>query len=66
MASPADTPGLFGALSNNGKITTDGVDLTVDYRHNLGTFMGTPAKIASELRRQLDAQPEVPGNPDVG
>ena len=44
--SPADTPGLFGALSNNGKITTDGVDLTVDYRHNLGTFMGTPAKIA--------------------
>jgi iron complex outermembrane receptor protein len=44
--SPADTPGLFGALSNNGKITTDGVDLTLDYRHNLGTVVGMPAKIA--------------------
>jgi outer membrane receptor protein involved in Fe transport len=44
--SPADTPGLFGVLSNNGKITTDGVDLTADYRHGLGTIMGTPAKFA--------------------
>jgi outer membrane receptor protein involved in Fe transport len=44
--SPADTPGLFGALSNQGKITTDGIDLTADYRHNLGTIMGAPAKIA--------------------
>lgn len=44
--SPADTPGLFGALSNNGKITTDGVDLTLDYRHNLGPILGAPSKIA--------------------
>jgi iron complex outermembrane receptor protein len=44
--SPADTPGLFGPLSNQGKITTDGVDLTFDYRHSLGTVVGMPAKIA--------------------
>jgi len=44
--SPADTPGLFGALSNQGKITTDGIDLTFDYRHGLGTILDAPAKIA--------------------
>lgn len=44
--SPADTPGLFGVLSNNGTLATDGIDLTFDYRHNLGSIMGTPAKIA--------------------
>ncbi|MBW0007783.1 MAG: TonB-dependent receptor, partial [Sphingomonas sp.] len=44
--SPAEVPGLFGALSNQGKITTDGVDLTMDYRHNLGTILNAPAKIA--------------------
>jgi outer membrane receptor protein involved in Fe transport len=44
--SPADTPGLFGALSNGGKITTDGIDFTFDYRHTLGTLLGAPSKIA--------------------
>lgn len=44
--SPADTPGLFGALTNAGKLETSGVDVTFDYRHGLGTIMGTPAKIA--------------------
>ena len=44
--SPADTPGLFGALSNSGTIKTDGVDFTFDYRHALGTIFNTPAKIA--------------------
>jgi len=44
--SPADTPGLFAQESNKGHLFTDGVDLTFDYRHNLGTLMGAPAKIA--------------------
>ena len=43
--SPAEVPGLFGPLSNSGKITTDGIDLTFDYRHSLGTLIGAPAKI---------------------
>lgn len=44
--SPADVPGLFGALSNQGRIKTDGVDVTFDYRHGLGTIMNSPAKLA--------------------
>jgi outer membrane receptor protein involved in Fe transport len=43
---PADTPGLFGSLTNLGKIATDGVDVTFDYRRNIGTIMGAPAKLA--------------------
>ena len=44
--SPADTPGLFGALSNAGTLETDGVDFTFDYRHTLGTILDTPSKIS--------------------
>ena len=44
--SPAEVPGLFGALSNQGTIATDGVDVTFDYRHNLGTILNAPAKLA--------------------
>jgi len=44
--SPAEVPGLFAQLSNSGKITTDGIDVTFDYRRKLGTIMGAPAKIA--------------------
>ncbi|GAA4725570.1 TonB-dependent receptor [Sphingomonas lutea] len=42
---PATTPGLFGALSNLGKIETDGVDLVANYRRSLGTLIGSPARI---------------------
>jgi iron complex outermembrane receptor protein len=41
-----EVPGLFGALSNSGQISTDGVDVTFDYRHGLGTIFNAPAKIA--------------------
>ena len=44
--SSVTVPGLPGFLSNQGKLTTDGVDLTVDYHHGLGTLMGAPAKLA--------------------
>ncbi|HVM21895.1 MAG TPA: TonB-dependent receptor, partial [Sphingomicrobium sp.] len=44
--SPADTRGLIRVLSNLGKIETDGIDVTLDYRRGLGTFMNTPAKLA--------------------
>jgi len=43
---PATSPGLPFPLTNQGKITTDGVDLTFDYRHPLGTILDTPAKLA--------------------
>jgi outer membrane receptor protein involved in Fe transport len=44
--SAATVPGLFGIVTNQGKISTNGIDLTVDYRHGLGTIMNTPAKLA--------------------
>jgi outer membrane receptor protein involved in Fe transport len=44
--SPATVAGLPGFLSNQGKLTTDGVDFTADYRHGLGTILNAPAKIA--------------------
>ena len=43
---PAIVPGLPFPLTNLGKLTTDGVDLTLDYRRNLGSILGAPAKIA--------------------
>ncbi|HZU51676.1 MAG TPA: TonB-dependent receptor, partial [Sphingomicrobium sp.] len=47
--SPADTPGLPRQLSNLGKLATDGVDFTLDYRHGLGTWVGSQAKLAIAL-----------------
>jgi len=43
--SPAEVPGLFAQLSNLGTLSTDGVDLTFDYRRNLGTILNAPAKL---------------------
>ena len=42
---PSTTSGLFGVLSNLGKIETDGVDLIANYRRSLGTLIGSPARI---------------------
>jgi outer membrane receptor protein involved in Fe transport len=47
--SPADTPGLGRQLSNLGKLATDGVDFTLDYRRGIGTLFNSPAKIAFAL-----------------
>lgn len=44
---PATTSGLFTALSNLGRLATDGIDLTMNYRRDLGfadlgmSFVGT-------------------------
>jgi iron complex outermembrane recepter protein len=38
--------GLFLPTSNLGKITTDGLDVTLDYRTRLGSILGSPAKLA--------------------
>jgi iron complex outermembrane receptor protein len=43
---PTQVSGLFLPLTNQGRIKTDGVDVTFDYRHNLGTIMNAPAKLA--------------------
>ncbi len=47
--SPANTPGLPRQLSNLGKIATDGVDFTLDYRRGIGTLLDAPARIALAL-----------------
>jgi outer membrane receptor protein involved in Fe transport len=44
--NPATTFGLPRFLSNQGTLSTDGVDFTLDYRHTLGTIMNSPAKFA--------------------
>ena len=43
---PTLVAGLFLPLSNLGKLATDGVDVTFDYRTNLGTLFGTRSKFA--------------------
>jgi outer membrane receptor protein involved in Fe transport len=43
---PTQVPGLFLPLTNQGRIKTDGVDVTFDYRTNLGTIMGARSKFA--------------------
>ena len=42
---PADTGGLRSQLTNGGKLATDGVDLTIDYRRTLGSILGSTAKL---------------------
>ena len=42
---PDTTPGLPSVLSNLGKIMTDGVDVTMNYRRTLGQLLGQNAKI---------------------
>jgi outer membrane receptor protein involved in Fe transport len=50
LSGSSDTTfGLPRQLSNLGKISTDGVDFTLDYRRGLGTWVGSPAKIAIAL-----------------
>jgi outer membrane receptor protein involved in Fe transport len=43
---PATTPGLPFPLTNLGRIATDGIDVSLDYRRNIGTIMGAPSKLA--------------------
>ena len=43
---PVEVPGLLGVTTNAGTLSTDGVDLTLEYRHPLGTIMDSPAKLA--------------------
>ena len=43
---PVEVPGLLGVTTNAGTLSTDGVDLTLEYRHSLGTIMDSPAKLA--------------------
>jgi outer membrane receptor protein involved in Fe transport len=43
---PATTAGLPFPLTNQGRIATDGIDFTLDYRRNIGSIMSAPAKIA--------------------
>ena len=47
--NPASTPGLPRQLSNQGNISTTGVDFTLDYRRSIGSIMNSPAKIALNL-----------------
>jgi outer membrane receptor protein involved in Fe transport len=43
---PTQVGGLFLPTSNEGKLATDGVDVTFDYRTNLGTWFGARSKFA--------------------
>ncbi|HVM22473.1 MAG TPA: TonB-dependent receptor [Sphingomicrobium sp.] len=43
---PGVTPGLPVPLTNLGRIATDGVDVTLDYRRGIGSIMNAPARLA--------------------
>ena len=46
LDGPPDTTfGLFSPLSNLGRISTDGVDVTANYRLTLGQVLGTQARL---------------------
>ena len=46
LDGPPDTTfGLFSPLSNLGRISTDGVDVTANYRMTLGQILGQPARL---------------------
>ena len=42
---PTEVPGIFGALTNAGKLATSGFDVTANYRRNLGDLFNSPARI---------------------
>ncbi len=42
---PAQVPGLLGVTTNLGRLETAGVDVTANYRRNLGTIFNSPARI---------------------
>ncbi len=44
---PATTDGLFGPLTNLGKLATDGVDLMINYAHDFGSIKWTAAIIGN-------------------
>jgi len=68
---PSSTKGIFVASSNLGRLKTDGIDLTVNYRRDLGfadlsmalngnwthtsTFQATPSSIVRECVGQFNA-----------
>lgn len=43
---PATTGGLFGVLSNLGKLSTSGVDLNMNYTTGIGTLLGQEARLS--------------------
>ena len=59
---PVEVPGLLGVTTNAGTLSTDGIDLTLEYRHPLGTIMRLSGKAGAVVRRQLHPQPEIPGH----
>ena len=61
---PDTTTGLFLASSNLGEIFTDGVDVTMNYRTRPRRSVGRAGEDQPVVRRQLDSQLEVPGDPD--
>ncbi len=47
LDGPPDTTfGLFGVLSNLGKLETRGFDLNVNYSRDIGTLLGQPARVS--------------------
>lgn len=46
LDGPSDTTGgLFAPLTNAGRLETSGIDATLNYRRDLGTLAGAPAKL---------------------
>lgn len=60
---PATTGGLFGTLSNLGKLATNGVDLVLNYTTGIGTMMGQDAKLSLSFNGNYTAHSKFQATP---
>ncbi len=60
---PATTGGLFGVLSNLGKLATSGVDLNMNYTTGLGTLLGQEARLSLSFQGNYTAHSKFQATP---
>lgn len=60
---PATTGGLYGVLSNLGKLATNGVDLNLNYTTGIGTIMGEDARLSLAFQGNYTASSKFQATP---
>lgn len=60
---PATTGGLFGVLSNLGKLATSGVDLNMNYTTGIGTLLGQEARLSLSFQGNYTAHSKFQATP---
>lgn len=60
---PGTTGGLFGVLSNLGKLSTSGVDLNMNYTTGIGTLLGQEARLSLSFQGNYTAHSKFQATP---